>query len=105
MTLFRSCVLATAAAMAVGSAAAAEPAHQGVAFSVAPGAKARLVQPDGRVATVPEGADLVAPASIASQQAQTAIAGLIRTMARNSAKAAQLPPAKVRRAEPSIPAS
>ncbi|MEI9889262.1 MAG: hypothetical protein WDN45_00200 [Caulobacteraceae bacterium] len=92
--------------MLVASAAAAEPAHQGVAFSAAAGAKARLVEPDGRTVIVDDGSDLVAPASIASHHTQAAIAGLIRTMAKSSAaRVAPLAPAKAAPAQPSIPAS
>ena len=105
MILSRSWPLVTAAALLLANAAAAQPAHQGVAFAGAAGAKARLVEPDGRVVTIDDSSDLVAPASIASHKAQTAIAGLIRTMARNSGRAAPLAPAKTAPAEPSTPAS
>src|SRR4051812_28332829 len=92
MTVSRSLLLAAAAlaAAAVASAASAAPAHQGVAFSAVAGAKARLVEPDGRIVAVADGSDLVSDASIAERRTKAAIARLIRTAADKAAKA---PPA------------
>lgn len=66
---------------ALATALAAQPAHHGLAFAASQGAQARIVEPDGRVLTTDGWSDLVAPASIASRQAETAIARLIRTAA------------------------
>ena len=64
---------------ALATAVAAQPAHEGLAFAARKGARARIVEPDGRVLTTDGWSDLVAPASIVSRQAETAIAKLIRT--------------------------
>ena len=88
MTVSRPLLLLAAAlaTAAVASAASATPAHQGVAFSTVSGAKARLVEPDGRVVAVDDGSDLVSDASIAERRAKAAIARLIRTAADKAAK-------------------
>jgi hypothetical protein len=98
MTLSRTWLLATALVMAAfaqpalaadadapaAAAVAAKPAHEGLAFASKPGAKARIVEPDGRVITTDGGSDLVAPASIAERRTQAAIARLIQTAARGA---------------------
>jgi thiamine biosynthesis lipoprotein len=74
---------------AIATAVAAKPAHEGLAFATSQGARARIVEPDGRVLTTDGWSDLVAPASIAERQAKNAIARLIHTAA--PAKAAPWP--------------
>lgn len=95
MPLSRSWLLAIALApaapawadtTAVDTQAAAPPivaplGHHGQAFAVSQGAKARVVEPDGRIVTANAGSDLVAPSSIAEERTKTAIARLIRTEA------------------------
>jgi hypothetical protein len=103
MPLFRTSLLATllASAAALAQPALAEtaatdapvPAHQGQAFAVSQGAKARIVEPDGRVLVVSGMSDLVAPSSIVETRVKSAIAQLIRTEA--VAKAAKAAPAPV----------
>lgn len=64
---------------AIATAIAAKPAHEGLAFAAKQGAKARIVEPDGKVITTDGWSDLVAPASIAERRTRDAIARLIRT--------------------------
>lgn len=75
--LAQPALAADAAACAVPAADAASPAHHGLAFAARTGAKARIIEPDGRVLVIDSGSDLVAPSSIASHEARTAIAKLI----------------------------
>ena len=72
---------------ALATAIAAQPAHHGLAFAAKQGAKARIVEPDGRVITTDGWSDLVAPASIAERRTQSAIARLIHTAAPGRAAA------------------
>jgi hypothetical protein len=69
--------LAPAAAFAADS-AVAPSAHQGLAFATSRTAKARIVEPDGRILLTDSVSDLVAPSAIAERQAKTAIIQLIR---------------------------
>ncbi len=80
-----------AGADALATAIAAKPAHEGLAFAAKQGAKARIVEPDGRVITTDGWSDLVAPASIAERRTQSAIARLIRTAAPASARGSVWP--------------
>ncbi|MGZ5986805.1 MAG: DUF2271 domain-containing protein [Caulobacteraceae bacterium] len=64
---------------ALATAIAAKPAHEGLAFAAKQGAKARIVEPDGRVITSDGWSDLIAPASIAERRTREAIARLIHT--------------------------
>jgi hypothetical protein len=66
---------------AAGTAAApdAQTGHHGQAFAAKAGAKAIIVEPDGRVITTDGRSDLVAPASIAERRTRAAIARLIDT--------------------------
>ena len=98
-TLLLATLLASAAALA-GPAlaetdapvAAVPSSHQGQAFAVSQGAKARIVEPDGRVLAVSGASDLVAPSSIVETRVKSAIAQLIRTEAvAKTAKAAPAP--------------
>ena len=66
---------------ALATAIAAQPAHHGLAFAASQGAKARIVEPDGRVITTDGWSDLVGPASIAERRTREAIARLIHTAA------------------------
>jgi hypothetical protein len=98
MTSSRTWVLATIliAAAFVHPAQAATPAstadasttaavthsgHHGEAFAAKNGAKAIIVEPDGRVIATDGRSDLVAPASIAERRTKAAIARLIDTAA------------------------
>lgn len=66
---------------ALATALAAKPAHEGLAFAAKQGAKARIVEPDGRVLTTDGWSDLVAPSTIAERRTKQAIAKLIHTAA------------------------
>ena len=66
---------------AIATAVAAKPAHEGLAFAAKQGAKARIVEPDGRVIMSDGLSDLIAPASIAERRTKAAIARLIHTAA------------------------
>ena len=93
MTFSRSWLLASAGiacatALAAPAAQAAETdaaivappsTHQGLAFAPTPGARARIVEPDGRVVKTDGVSDLVSPSSITERRMQTAIAQLVRT--------------------------
>jgi hypothetical protein len=78
-------------ALTAAPAPAASLGHHGQAFAASQGAKARIVEPDGRVIATGGYSDLVAPSSIAEMTARTAIARLIRTEA--VAKAVKTAPA------------
>jgi hypothetical protein len=62
---------------ASAAALAAQPGHHGLAFAAKQGAKALIVEPDGRVIASDGRSDLVAPASIAERRTRKAIARLI----------------------------
>ena len=81
-----------AMAMAAPAWADAPAAHHGVAFVAPKGVKARIVEPDARIVTTDGVSDLVAPASIASRQAQHAIARLINAEAADKGLEAQTLP-------------
>lgn len=113
MTVFRASLVATllacgaalaqpafAETTATEAPAAAVPSsHHGQAFAVNPGAKARIVEPDGRVVAISGVTDLVAPSSIVETRVRSAIARLIRTEA--VAKAVKTAPASA--AAPALP--
>ena len=77
------CVMALAApaaqAAAIDSDAAPVSAHQGLAFTPTVGAKARVIEPDGRVVKTDGASDLVAPSSITERRVHSAIAELVHT--------------------------
>lgn len=73
--------LATTAAHAADIDAAPPSAHQGLAFAPTVGAKARIVEPDGRVVKTDGVSDLVSPSSVTERRVQTAIARLVHTAA------------------------
>ena len=72
-------VLAAPAAQAADVDAAPPSAHQGRAFAPTPGARARIVEPDGRIVKTDGASDLVSPSSITERRVQTAIARLVHT--------------------------
>jgi len=59
--------------------AATEPGHHGLAFAAKQGARAIIVEPDGRVIATDGRSDLIGPASIADRRAKAAIARLLST--------------------------
>jgi hypothetical protein len=85
---------APAAQAAEINAATAAPlsAHQGLAFTPTFGAKARIVEPDGRVLKTDGASDLVSPSSITERRVRTAIAELVRTAVPATRKAAAVMP-------------
>ncbi len=86
-------VCATALAAPVAQAADVDvgrlSAHQGLAFASTPGARARIVEPDGRVVKTDGASDLVSPSSITERRVQTAIAQLVHTAVPARGKATQ----------------
>jgi len=66
--------------------------HHGLAFETTRGAKARIVEPDGRVVMTDGASDLVSPSSITGRRVQTAIAQLVRAAVPAKRKIAQTAP-------------
>ncbi len=93
IALLAPLTLAVAAPARADAPASPAARHQGVAFAAPKGARARIVEPDGRIVTSDGVSDLVAPASIASRQAQNAIARLISAEVVNRGEVQTLPDA------------
>lgn len=83
---------ATGGADADASAVAAPLAHHGRAFEPTKGARARIVEPDGRVVMTDGASDLVSPSSITGRRVQTAIAQLVRAAVPAKRKIPQVAP-------------